>query len=58
MPFTRIAVKKGTSPEKRTTIAHGVHQAMVDNIGIPQEDCFQLISDYVQDVIRQRTLSV
>lgn len=41
MPFTRVAVKQGTSPEKKKAIAQGVHQAMVDSIGIPQDDYFQ-----------------
>lgn len=48
MPFTRIAVKEGTPQEKRKLIAHGVHQAMVDSIGIPHDDFFQLISEYGQ----------
>src|SRR5208283_2886541 len=49
MPFTRVAVKEGTSSEKKQAIAQGVHQAMVDSIGIPQDDFFQLISEYGQD---------
>jgi len=48
MPFTRVAVKQGTSTEKKRAIAQGVHQAMVDSIGIPQDDFFQLISEYNQ----------
>jgi len=46
MPFTRVTVKEGTSPEHKEAIAHGIHQAMVDSIGIPQDDFFQLISEY------------
>ena len=46
MPFTRVAVKKGMSSEQKETIAHGVHQAMVDSLGIPQDDFFQLFSEY------------
>lgn len=46
MPFTRIAVKQGISPEQKQAIAHSIHRAMVDNIGIPQDDFFQLISEY------------
>lgn len=46
MPFSRVAVKEGTSPEHKEAIAQGVHQAMVDSIGIPRDDFFQLISEY------------
>src|SRR4051812_47345220 len=46
MPFTRIAVKRGTSVEQKEAIARGVHQAMVDSLGIPQDDFFQLFSEY------------
>ncbi len=46
MPFTRIAVKEGMPTEKKKTIARNVHQAMVDSIAIPEDDFFQLISEY------------
>ncbi len=46
MPFTRVAVKRGTSSGQKEAIAHGVHQAMVDSLGIPQDDFFQLFSEY------------
>lgn len=49
MPFTRVAVKEGTSPEQKQAIAHGIHQAMVDSLGIPQDDFFQLLSEYGPD---------
>jgi len=46
MPFTRIAVKRETTSERKEAIAHGVHQAMVDSLGILQDDFFQLFSEY------------
>lgn len=46
MPFTRVFVKQGTTPEQKQAIAHSVHLAMVDNIGIPHDDFFQLTSEY------------
>lgn len=49
MPFTRVSVKEGTSPEQKRAIAYGVHQALVDSIEIPQDDMFQLISEYKPD---------
>ncbi|OIQ79361.1 4-oxalocrotonate tautomerase [mine drainage metagenome] len=49
MPFTRIAIKEGTPVKKRKDIARNVHQAMVDSIGITEDDFFQLISEYGQE---------
>lgn len=46
MPFTRIAIPAGTSSTQRAAIAHAVHDAMVAAIGIPEDDFFQLLSDY------------
>lgn len=46
MPFTRVSVNEEISPEQKQAIAHSVHQAMVDNIGLPQDDFFPLISEY------------
>jgi phenylpyruvate tautomerase PptA (4-oxalocrotonate tautomerase family) len=46
MPFTRVSVPAGTSPAHKAAIARGVHEAMVAAIGIPEDDFFQLLSDY------------
>ena len=46
MPFIRSAVKKGTSPEQKKAIVDGVHQALVDSIGMPADELFNLISEY------------
>lgn len=46
MPFTRIAIPAGTSTEQRSAIAHAVHDAMVAAISIPDDDFFQLLSEY------------
>ena len=46
MPFTRIAIPAGTSPTHKAAIARGVHEAMVASIGIPEDDFFQLLSEY------------
>jgi len=49
MPFTRVSVKHGTLPEAKKIIARCVHEAMVAAIGIPDDDFFQLISEYGPD---------
>ena len=46
MPFIRSAVKRGTSPEKKQAIVEGVHQALVESIGMPAEERFNLITEY------------
>jgi 4-oxalocrotonate tautomerase len=46
MPFVRIGVSESSSAEQRHAIADGVHQAMVEAIGIPRDDRFQLINAY------------
>lgn len=49
MPFTRVAIPAGTSTIDKAAIARGVHQAMVEAIGIPADDFFQLLSEYQPD---------
>jgi 4-oxalocrotonate tautomerase len=46
VPFVRIGVSESSSAEQRRAIADGVHQAMVEAIGIPRDDRFQLIDAY------------
>ena len=43
MPLVRISLMK-TSAERARQVADAVHQAMVDSIGIPVEDRFQILS--------------
>jgi len=49
MPLVRISLREGTSGEYRRTIADGVHRALVEAIGIPVEDRFQVISEYASE---------
>jgi 4-oxalocrotonate tautomerase len=46
MPFVRISLRQGTSPEYRKAIADGVHRAMVEAIAIPPDDRFQVITEH------------
>ncbi len=43
MPLVRITVRDDTDATSRRAIADGVHRAMVDTIGIPPGDRFQVI---------------
>ncbi len=49
MPFVRISLRQGTSPENRKALADGVHRAMVETIAIPPDDSFQVITEYPLD---------
>jgi phenylpyruvate tautomerase PptA (4-oxalocrotonate tautomerase family) len=51
MPFVRISVRQGTSPEYRKALADGVHRAMVEAIAIPAADRFQVITEHPADCL-------
>ena len=46
MPFVRIDLREGTSPGYRRAVADAVHQALVETMGVPAEDRFQVISEH------------
>lgn len=46
MPFIRTAVKKGSSPVQKKAIVDGIHQALIDSIQMPEDELFNLISEY------------
>ncbi|SEI88325.1 tautomerase family protein [Frateuria terrea] len=46
MPFTRVAIPAGTPQMQKASIARAVHAAMVATIAIPEDDFFQLLSEY------------
>ena len=45
MPLVRIALPKGKSAEFRGAISRGVHAALVEAFGVPDQDLFQIISE-------------
>src|SRR5579859_4722069 len=49
MPFVRISVPATTPAAARGTIADAVHRALVDSIGIPDGDRFQLLAEHAGD---------
>ncbi|MFD4658604.1 tautomerase family protein [Kitasatospora sp. NPDC058444] len=46
MPLVRIDLSAGRPPAVRRSIADGVHQALVDAIGIPADDRFQIVTPH------------
>ncbi|MFT6221984.1 MAG: phenylpyruvate tautomerase PptA (4-oxalocrotonate tautomerase family) [Candidatus Endobugula sp.] len=58
MPFIRTAMPKNTAKEVKEAIVHGIHDALVDTIGMPEEELFNLISPYTaEDFFYSRTFN-
>ncbi len=48
MPLVRIDALEGRTPDQLGAIGDGVHGALVEAIGIPEMDRFQLISQHAR----------
>ena len=46
MPLVRIDLRAGTSAEYRKALGDGVHRAMVEALGVPSDDRFQVIAEH------------
>jgi 4-oxalocrotonate tautomerase len=46
MPFVRVFLRAGTTPEYRKALGDGVHRALAEAIAIPAKDHFQVISEH------------
>ncbi len=46
MPLVRIDLRAGRSPAVRQAVGDSVHRAMVETIGIPPDDRFQVITEH------------
>jgi len=46
MPFARISLLKGKSPDYLRALSDSVYQAMVDNFDVPADDRFQVIHQH------------
>jgi 4-oxalocrotonate tautomerase len=46
MPLVRIDLLQGKTPEYRARIGQIVYQAMVDILGVPKDDRFQIITEH------------
>lgn len=54
MPFVRIDLKSTTTIEQRKAIADAAHAGLVDAIGIPPDDRFQIIATHEDALIYDR----
>ena len=46
MPFVRTAVPRGTEQSRKHAIVRGIHEALVEGIGMPKDELFNLVSEY------------
>lgn len=46
MPLVRLSLLKGKSPDYLRALSNGVHEALVEAYGIPQDDRFHLIHQH------------
>ena len=49
MPFIRTAVPQETNQATRELIVASIHNALVSAIGMPEDELFNLLSDYTAD---------
>lgn len=46
MPLVRVSLREGKSPSYLEAIGQSIHQAMVETIGVPADDRFQIFSEH------------
>jgi phenylpyruvate tautomerase PptA (4-oxalocrotonate tautomerase family) len=49
MPFIRTLVPRGTDSARKKAIAMGIHQALIDAIGMPKDELFNAVAEYGAD---------
>jgi len=49
MPLATISLRQGTTREYRRAIADSVHAAMMDALGLPADDRFQLVLEHAPE---------
>lgn len=46
MPFVRTAVPGGLEQSRKRLIVQGIHDALVEGIGMPSDELFNLVTEY------------
>ncbi|WEZ84182.1 tautomerase family protein [Rhizobium sp. 32-5/1] len=46
MPFVRTALPSGTETTRKHAVVQSIHNALVEGIGMPQDELFNLVSEY------------
>jgi len=50
MPLVRITAPDSLDRDQLASVAHGIHRALIDTIGIPEGDRFQLLITHTPEV--------
>jgi phenylpyruvate tautomerase PptA (4-oxalocrotonate tautomerase family) len=51
MPLVRIELPAGKTNEWRRNVADGVHAALVETVGVPPTDRFQVLTEHAPDAL-------
>lgn len=55
MPLVRVSLRRGKTQQYRRAVADGIHRALVDGLGVPPDDRFQIVSEHDgEDLIYDR----
>lgn len=49
MPMTKIYLREGTTPEHKRALSDAVHQALVEVLGIPEDDRFHFFHELADE---------
>jgi 4-oxalocrotonate tautomerase len=52
MPLVAIDLLKGRAPHELDEIADAVHEAMIEHLGVPRRDRFQIITEHTRGTLR------
>ena len=51
MPLVNISILKGKTPEYKKAIADGVNSAVIETMGFPNDDRYQIINEVEKDCL-------
>jgi phenylpyruvate tautomerase PptA (4-oxalocrotonate tautomerase family) len=58
MPFIRTSLRRGTAFDTKQAIVKGIHDALVDAIGMPTDELFNLVHEYKpEDYVYSRSFN-
>lgn len=58
MPFIRTSVHHSTTAADRSAIVQGIHQALIEAIGMPEDELFNMVGSYQpQDFFFSKTFN-
>lgn len=49
MPFIRTNIHRSTPQSKRQAIVTGIHSALIDAIGMPEDELFNMVNEYASE---------